>query len=240
MVLNEEQGIKELREKRIAYGISQGRLALASGITREYLNKIESGKMKPSKELLNTLQKELAKFNPEAPLTMLFDYVKIRFPTLDIQHIIKDILKLNINYMLHEDYGHYSYTEHYSLGDIFIYTSADEEKGVLLELKGRGWSYVKKKYKLNVTNFLCSERSLTCYFYCILLDVFKILFLIFIWRQISTMTVNAHGIVKCFDVFKNQFMCMCIIKDFKPVDPFSLQKCMERFYTGVIPWICFL
>ena len=31
-----------------------------------------------------------------------------------------------------------SYTEHYSLGDIFIYTSADEEKGVLLELKGRG------------------------------------------------------------------------------------------------------
>ena len=102
------------------------------------------------------------------------------------------------------------------------------------------WSYVKKKYKLNVTNFLCSERNLTCYFYCILLDVFKILFLIFIWRQISTVTVNAHGIVKCFDVFKNQFMCMCIIKDFKPVDPFSLQKCMERFYTGVIPWICFL
>ena len=138
MVLNEEQGIKELREKRIAYGISQGRLAVASGITREYLNKIESGKMKPSKELLETLHKELARFNPEAPLTMLFDYVKIRFPTLDIQHIIKDILKLNINYMLHEDYGHYSYTEHYSLGDIFIYTSADEEKGVLLELKGRG------------------------------------------------------------------------------------------------------
>lgn len=94
--------------------------------------------MKPSKELLNTLHKELAKFNPEAPLTMLFDYVKIRFPTLDIQHIIKDILKLNINYMLHENYGRYSYTEHYSLGDIFIYTSADEEKGVLLELKGRG------------------------------------------------------------------------------------------------------
>lgn len=132
MVLNEEQWIKELREKRIAYGISQGRLAVASGITREYLNKIESGKMKPSKELLETLYKELARFNPEAPLTMLFDYVKIRFPTLDIQHIIKDILKLNINYMLHEDYGHYSYTEHYSLGDIFIYTSADEEKGVLL------------------------------------------------------------------------------------------------------------
>ena len=64
MVLNEEQWIKELREKRVAYGISQGRLAVASGITREYLNKIESGKMKPSKALLDTLHTELARFNP--------------------------------------------------------------------------------------------------------------------------------------------------------------------------------
>ncbi|MBP0061670.1 Cro/Cl family transcriptional regulator, partial [Anaerobutyricum hallii] len=61
---------------------------------------------------------------------------------LDIQHIIKAILKLNINYMLHEDYGHYSYKEHDSLGAIFIYTSADEEKSVPLELKGRGCSQV--------------------------------------------------------------------------------------------------
>ena len=126
-----------------------------------------------------------------------------------------------------------------TVGIIFAYLL--EPNGItIINAIATSWSYVKKKYKLNVTNFLCSERSLTCYFYCILLDVFKILFLIFIWRQISTMTVNAHGIVKCFDVFKNQFMCMCIIKDFKPVDPFSLQKCMERFYTGVIPWICFL
>ena len=115
---------------------------------------------------------------------------------------------------------------------IFFQNSGTEANEAMIKMARKYgiekyWSYVKKKYKLNVTNFLCSERSLTCYFYCILLDVFKILFLIFIWRQISTMTVNAHGIVKCFDVFKNQFMCMCIIKDFKPVDPFSLQKCME-------------
>ena len=70
MVLNEEPWIKELREKRIVYGISQGRLAVASGITREYLNKIESGKMKPSKELLETLHKELAKFNLSSSSTI--------------------------------------------------------------------------------------------------------------------------------------------------------------------------
>lgn len=48
------------------------------------------------------------------------------------------------------------------------------------------------------------------------------------------MTENAHCIEKCFDVFKNQSICMCIIKDFKSIDLFSLQECMEGFYTGVI------
>ena len=51
---------------------------------------------------------------------------------------VKDILKLNISYMLHEDFGHYKYTEHYYIGDVFVYTSQDKEKGVLLELKGKG------------------------------------------------------------------------------------------------------
>ena len=109
-----------------------------AGISREHLSRIESGKVAVTEEMKVKLLEALEKFNPEAPLTMLFDYVRIRFPTLDIGHIIKDILQLNIKYMIHEDFGHYSYTEHYYIGDIFVYTSPDEEKGVLLELKGKG------------------------------------------------------------------------------------------------------
>ena len=125
-------------EKRNAYGVSQKRLALMAGISREHLNRIEAGKVHLTNGMKLKLLEALERFNPEAPLFLLFDYVRIRFPTLDIHHIIKDVLKLNINYMLHEDYGFYSYTEHYYLGDIFVFTSADEEKGVLLELKGKG------------------------------------------------------------------------------------------------------
>ena len=136
--LNDTNWIKALRNKRLRYGVSQNKLAISAGITREYLNKIESGKMNPSKELKESLNKELERFNPDAPLSLLIDYVRIRFPTLDIRHVIRDILKINMDYMLHEDYGYYQYTEHYYIGDIFVYTSADEEKGVLLELKGRG------------------------------------------------------------------------------------------------------
>lgn len=109
-----------------------------AGISREHLNRIETGKVNLTDDMQDKLMEAVEKFNPDAPMFLLFDYVRIRFPTLDIQHVIRDILKLNIDYMLHEDYGHYKYTEHYYLGDVFVYTSQDEEKGTLLELKGKG------------------------------------------------------------------------------------------------------
>lgn len=118
--------------------MSQTRLAIMAGISREHLNRIEAGKVTLTDDMQDKLMEAVEKFNPDAPMFLLFDYVRIRFPTLDIQHVIRDILKLNVDYMLHEDYGHYKYTEHYYLGDVCVYTSQDEEKGTLLELKGKG------------------------------------------------------------------------------------------------------
>ena len=138
ITLNDTEWIQDFADRRLQYGVSQTKLAVMAGISREHLNRIESGKVAVTEEMKVKLLEALEKFNLEAPLTMLFDYVRIRFPTLDIGHIIKDILQLNIHYMIHEDFGHYSYTEHYYIGDIFVYTSPDEEKGVLLELKGKG------------------------------------------------------------------------------------------------------
>ena len=138
IALNDTEWIQDFADRRLQYGVSQTKLAVMAGISREHLSRIESGKVAVTEEMKAKLLEALEKFNPEAPLTMLFDYVRIRFTTLDIGHIIKDILQLNIQYMIHEDFGHYSYTEHYYIGDIFVYTSPDEEKGVLLELKGKG------------------------------------------------------------------------------------------------------
>ena len=138
IALNDTEWIQDFADRRLQYGVSQTKLAVMAGISREHLSRIESGKVAVTEEMKVKLLEALEKFNPEAPLTMLLDYVRIRFPTLDIGHIIKDILQLNIQYMIHEDFGHYSYTEHYYIGDIFVYTSPDEEKGVLLELKGKG------------------------------------------------------------------------------------------------------
>ena len=92
----------------------------------------------PSEALQEAITEALEHFNPDTPLEMLFDYVRIRFPTMDVKHIVEDVLRLKLPYFIHEDYGFYSYTEHYYLSDIFVLVSPELEKGVLLELKGRG------------------------------------------------------------------------------------------------------
>ena len=133
-----EAWIKNLRNKRIEYGIYQNKLALSVGITREYLNKIESGKIIIKNDMKEKLIKSIERFNPDLPLTMMIDYIRIRFPTTDVKNVVNDILKLKLEYMIHEDYGFYSYSEHYVIGNIFVLVSQDIEKGVLIELKGQG------------------------------------------------------------------------------------------------------
>lgn len=109
-----------------------------AGMSREQVSRIENGKVSLTEEIKSQLTDALEKLNPDNPLEMLFDYVRIRFPTLDVRHVVEDVLKLNMKFLLHEDFGFYSYTEHYYIGDIFVLTSPDEEKGTLLELKGKG------------------------------------------------------------------------------------------------------
>lgn len=133
-----EEWILDLKEKRIEYGVSQNKLATSIGITREYLNKIENGKIIAKDEIKEKLIKSLERLNPESPLTMMIDYIRIRFPTTDIKYVVNEILKLKLEYMIHEDYGFYSYSEHYVIGNIFVLVSQDIEKGVLIELKGQG------------------------------------------------------------------------------------------------------
>ena len=91
-----------------------------AGISREHLSRIESGKVSLTLEMKEKLLTALEKFNPDEPLFLLFDYVRIRFPTMDIKHIIKDVLRLNIQYMLHEDWAYFSYTEQYYIGDVLL------------------------------------------------------------------------------------------------------------------------
>ncbi len=96
-----------LKEKRLEYGVSQNKLAVAAGISRQYLSEIETGKTIPSEPLMDGLEELIERYNPDLPLEMLFDYVRIRFPTIDYRSIIENVLRIKMKYMLYEDYAFY-------------------------------------------------------------------------------------------------------------------------------------
>ena len=92
--LNDTDWINDFKEKRTQYGVSQNRLAVMAGISREYVSRIESGKVALTEEIKGKFTDALEKLNPDNPLEMVFDYVRIRFPTQDVKHVVEDILKL--------------------------------------------------------------------------------------------------------------------------------------------------
>jgi len=130
--------IEELKQKRENYGISQRKFASACGISREYYNRIENGKVVLTEELKETITKQIERFNPREPLFILIDYFRVRFPTTNALEIIRKVLQFNPDYMLFENYGKYGYESKYVIGDINLMCSVHEHLGVLLELKGRG------------------------------------------------------------------------------------------------------
>lgn len=89
-----------------------------AGVSREYISRLESGKVALTEEIKVKFMDALERLNPDNPLEMVFDYVRIRFPTQDVKHVVEDILKLRLDVMIHEDFGFYSYAEHYVLDGV--------------------------------------------------------------------------------------------------------------------------
>ena len=133
----EVQG-NDIREKRKKICLTQKQLADLVGVSHTYLNEIEKGKRKASSELLKKIDYFLNLYDPVNKLEILFDYVRIRFPTLDVKHIIEEVLGIRMKYTIREGHAFYGYSEQYIMGDIVVMTSDDERKGCLLELKGKG------------------------------------------------------------------------------------------------------
>ena len=75
--MNDKNFIEELRQKREEYGVTQTRLAVACGISREYYNRIEKGKQPLNDELKGVIEKQIERFNPQEPLFLLIDYFRV-------------------------------------------------------------------------------------------------------------------------------------------------------------------
>ncbi|MBO1126581.1 helix-turn-helix domain-containing protein [Enterococcus faecalis] len=128
-----------LKEKREAYRISQQRLAVESQCSRRYISMIETEQYVPSEKMQAELVAALEYLNPNKELALVFDYVRLRFDTHDVKHVIEKILRIQMKYMLYEDYAFYGYIAKYVFSNIQVMISPEEdEKGTLIELKGQG------------------------------------------------------------------------------------------------------
>lgn len=191
--------IQELKEKRERYGVSQSRLAVACGVSREYYNRIENGKTQLTEALKGEIQKQLERFNPEEPLFLLIDYFRVRFPTTDVQTVIQKTMRLKEKYFLHEEYGKYGYEESYSLGDIQVMVSHNEVLGVLMELKGKGCRQME-------SYLLAQERS---------------------WYDFMMDCLTAGGVIKRLDLAVND--CVGILNIPKLIKKWEHGEAVSRF-----------
>lgn len=56
-----------------------------------------------------TLLTCLERVNPENDFELVFDYVRLRFESHDVQYICENILRIKMKYMIYEDYAFYGY-----------------------------------------------------------------------------------------------------------------------------------
>lgn len=127
-----------IRERREYDGLTQGQFAELLGMDRSYLNLIENGVRKPSEELAQKIDYFLDLYDPGTKLEIIFDYVRIRFPTTDADAIVEEVLGIKLKYMLREGHAFFGYASQYVFGNIKLMFSDDEKMGCLLELKGKG------------------------------------------------------------------------------------------------------
>ncbi|MBC5725386.1 replication initiation factor [Agathobaculum sp. NSJ-28] len=130
----QENGYKQRRE---SLHIPQKEFAALAGLSAEHLSRVENGRVPVTKEVRRRIERAFDIIAPDA-LFLLIDYVRIRFKTMDVRYVVERILMIKMQYMAQEARGAYTYTSRFYHGDITVYTSPDESKGVLLELKGKG------------------------------------------------------------------------------------------------------
>ena len=104
----------EMKNKRLASGLSQGELASLTHVSRYSINRFENGKANASKETQNVILRCLNYYVCDKPFYLLVDYLSVRFPTTDELEVIRKVLGMKADYFIHYDYGYYGYKEHYA------------------------------------------------------------------------------------------------------------------------------
>lgn len=126
---------QQLEDKKI----KQSQLAKSMGISRSYLNQLLNSKRPLTEAMRQRLTAAFRKLSGITALNICFDYVRIRFPTHDVDELIVALFCIKPIYFVYEPYGRYGYSGKFRHGDMEIFVSPEDDNcGSLIELKGKG------------------------------------------------------------------------------------------------------
>ncbi|MFD1387544.1 replication initiation factor domain-containing protein [Oceanobacillus oncorhynchi subsp. oncorhynchi] len=153
--------IKTTRER---LGIKAVDFAKEIGVTSAYLSMIESGKRKIPDNLKEEMLDTLAYYDAnEKSLECIYDYIRISFPTHDVDSILKDILHIKKEFMYETATSQYGYVGMFKLDLIkCLYSEKGDDRGTLIEMSGKGCrqfeSYLQARGKTWFDFFSDCER----------------------------------------------------------------------------------
>lgn len=128
-----------VRTRRKELGLTQVQFARRLGVTSHHFSQIESSRTNPSSSLQMEINRLLKNWNDEPELTLMFDYMRVRFPATDVNTVITKILGLTPDHLIFENHAYYGYTAMYVFSNIQVMIAPTDPKlGVLVELKGQG------------------------------------------------------------------------------------------------------
>lgn len=134
--------IKSLRK---SYGVTQQQIADLLEIKKTNYCAIETGKRKCSEAMKERIEIILEKFSKNYEMDIIFDYFRVSFPTKDYKEIIVKVLAMNVDYFVVSEHAFYGYTTMLDFADIRVMTGSKEDnRGTLIELKGKGCRFVEK------------------------------------------------------------------------------------------------
>lgn len=132
---------ENIEKKRKRFKISQSRFCSCIGIAESYYRFLLKGKKPLTEEMRERIEQTLERLNPDNPLSLVIDYVRIRFPVsvmVDFKTICNEVLQIPAEGFQLNGHGWNNYEQLFAFGNIFVCASDNDELGVLLELKGSG------------------------------------------------------------------------------------------------------
>jgi phage replication initiation protein len=134
----------DLLKVRKSFGLSQKDVSRIIGISTSYVSKIEKGERKLSLENEAKLV-EYLNVKPQADVTVLIDYLKIRLKTFQYENVVKKLLQMPLDKFNLGRGGGQGYPCRIEHGNIKVYYQIEDSEheenidmGVLVEMTGEG------------------------------------------------------------------------------------------------------